>query len=85
MFRPRNKKQLRFQGVDVDTLSGEYENGSALHISATNLGLEAAKVLLTYGADPQVGWSNHYTVYSIHALWYLKVWSLRASTESPKK
>ena len=62
MFRPRNKKQLRFQGVDVDTLSGEYENGSALHISATNLGLEAAKVLLTYGADPQVGQrSNHYT------------------------
>ena len=46
--------------MDVDTLSGEYENGSALHISATNLGLEAAKVLLTYGADPQVGWSNHY-------------------------
>ena len=61
MFRPRNKKQLRFQGVDVDTLSGEYENGSALHISATNLGLEAAKVLLTYGADPQVGWSNRIT------------------------
>ena len=65
MFRPRNKKQLRFQGVDVDTLSGEYENGSALHISATNLGLEAAKVLLTYGADPQVGWSNHYTCFMV--------------------
>ena len=46
------KKKLRFQGVDVDTLSGEYDNGSALHIAASNLGLEAAKVLLTYGADP---------------------------------
>ena len=46
------KKKLRFQGVDVDIVSGEYDNGSALHIAASNLGLEAAKVLLTYGADP---------------------------------
>ena len=39
------------KGVDVDSPCQEYENGTALHISATNLCLEAAKVLLTYGAD----------------------------------
>ncbi|CAG0888530.1 unnamed protein product [Darwinula stevensoni] len=39
------------KGVDVDWRCGEYENGTALHITAGNLCLEAAKVLLEHGAD----------------------------------
>ena len=37
--------------ADVDTTCVEYENGSALHIAATNLCLGAARVLLKFGAD----------------------------------
>ena len=39
------------QGVDVDNTCEEFENGSALHIAAANLGLEAAKALIGFGAD----------------------------------
>jgi len=37
--------------ADVDTVCVEYENGSALHIAASNLSLGAARVLLKFGAD----------------------------------
>jgi hypothetical protein len=40
-----------FQGIDVDTTCSEYENGTALHIAAANLGVSAAQVLLNFGAD----------------------------------
>merc|ERR1711936_784570 len=39
------------KGADVDTHCVEYENGTALHIAASNLGLGAARVLLKFGAD----------------------------------
>ena len=39
------------KGVDVDVTCGECDNGTSLHIAASNLSLEAAKVLLTFGAD----------------------------------
>ena len=39
------------QGIDVDTICGEYENGTSLHIAAANLSVEAAKILLSFGAD----------------------------------
>ena len=32
----------------------EYENGTALHIAATNLGVSAVQVLLNFGADPNL-------------------------------
>ena len=35
----------------MDTTCSEYENGTALHISAANLGVTAAQVLLNFGAD----------------------------------
>jgi CAP-Gly domain-containing linker protein 3/4 len=38
----------------VDTTCEEFENGSALHIAATNLSVEAAKSLLGFGADVQL-------------------------------
>jgi len=37
--------------VDVDTTCEEFDNGSALHIAAANLSVEAAKALLGFGAD----------------------------------
>ena len=43
-----------FQGIDVDTTCSEYENGTALHIAATNLGVSAVQVLLNFGADPNL-------------------------------
>ena len=39
------------QGIDVDTICGEYENGTSLHIAAANLSVEAARILLSFGAD----------------------------------
>ncbi len=42
------------KGTDVDSTCGEYENGTALHIAAANLSLEAAKILLSFGADRQM-------------------------------
>jgi len=39
------------KGIDVDTICSEYENGTALHIAAANLGVSAAQVLLNFGAD----------------------------------
>ena len=39
------------KGADVDTHCVEYENGTALHIAASNLSLGAARVLLKFGAD----------------------------------
>ena len=42
---------LIFQGTDVDTTCTEYENGTALHIAAANLGVSAARILLNFGAD----------------------------------
>ena len=35
----------------MDTTCSEYENGTALHIAAANLGVGAAQVLLNFGAD----------------------------------
>ena len=35
----------------MDTICSEYENGTALHIAATNLGVSAVQVLLNFGAD----------------------------------
>ena len=42
------------QGVDVDITCQEYENGTALHIAASNLSLEAAKVLIGFDSDPHL-------------------------------
>ena len=39
------------KGLDVDETCEEFENGSALHIAATNLSVEAAKALIGFGAD----------------------------------
>jgi CAP-Gly domain-containing linker protein 3/4 len=39
------------QGTDVDTTCTEYENGTSLHIAAANLSVEAAGILLSFGAD----------------------------------
>jgi hypothetical protein len=39
------------KGVDVDSTCCEYENGTALHIAAANLGVSATKTLLNFGAD----------------------------------
>ena len=41
------------KGADVDTHCVEYENGTALHIAASNLCLAAARVLLKFGADTE--------------------------------
>ena len=38
----------------MDSTCVEYENGSALHIAATNLSFEAVRVLLGFGADPDL-------------------------------
>ena len=38
----------------MDTTCEEFEKGSALHIAATNLSVEAAKALLGFGADVQL-------------------------------
>ena len=35
----------------MDTPCNEYENGTALHIASANLSVNAAKVLLQFGAD----------------------------------
>ena len=35
----------------MDTTCTEYENGTALHIAAANLGVSAARILLNFGAD----------------------------------
>ncbi len=35
----------------MDSTCTEYENGSALHIAAANLGVTAVQVLLNFGAD----------------------------------
>ena len=42
------------QGIDVDISCQEYENGTALHIAAANLSLEAAKVLIGFDSDKQL-------------------------------
>ena len=41
------------KGSDVDTHCVEYENGTALHIAASNLSLAAARVLLKFGANSE--------------------------------
>ena len=41
------------KGADVDTHCVEYENGTALHIAASNLCLAAARVLLKFGANSE--------------------------------
>merc|ERR1719232_1388871 len=41
------------KGVDVDSHCVEYENGTALHIAASNLSLAAARVLLKFGANTE--------------------------------
>ena len=48
-----NFHQFFMKGVDVDVTCQEYENGTSLHIAATNLSLEAAKVLIAFDSDPQ--------------------------------
>ncbi|XP_077869503.1 CAP-Gly domain-containing linker protein 3-like [Saccoglossus kowalevskii] len=39
------------KGEDVDSICGEYENGTPLHIAATSCSYEAAKCLLQHGAN----------------------------------
>lgn len=38
--------------VDVDSTCSEFDNGTVLHIAASNLAYEAIKVLLQNGANP---------------------------------
>ena len=38
----------------MDSTCVEYENGSALHIAATNLSVDAVRVLLGFGADSEL-------------------------------
>ena len=47
-------KHWMLQGTDVDSPCPEHDNGTALHIAAANLSLGAARVLLAYGADPEI-------------------------------
>lgn len=37
--------------LDIDSVCSEFDNGSSLHIAASNLAFEAVKVLLQNGAD----------------------------------
>ncbi|XP_071439282.1 CAP-Gly domain-containing linker protein 4-like isoform X2 [Hetaerina americana] len=41
----------RCKGIDINSTCPSYDNGTALHICATNLCLDAANVLLELGAD----------------------------------
>ncbi|XP_013420578.1 CAP-Gly domain-containing linker protein 3-like isoform X2 [Lingula anatina] len=41
------------KALDVDNLCAEFEQGTPLHIAATNLSLDSAGVLLEHGANPQ--------------------------------
>lgn len=36
---------------DIDSVCSEFDNGSSLHIAASNLAYEAVRVLLQNGAD----------------------------------
>ncbi|KAL3867597.1 hypothetical protein ACJMK2_040479 [Sinanodonta woodiana] len=42
------------KGLDIDSPCSEYDNGSALHIAASNLAYEAVKVLLQNGANVEL-------------------------------
>merc|ERR1712079_227765 len=42
------------KGIDVDTICSEYENGTALHIAAANLGVSAVRILLNFGSDSNI-------------------------------
>ncbi len=44
----------RSKGADVDTCCAEFENGTALHIAASNLSAGAATVLVAFGADADI-------------------------------
>ena len=38
--------------TDIESACSEFENGTALHIAASNLSHEAVKVLIQNGANP---------------------------------
>ena len=40
--------------LDVDTPCSDFDHGTPLHICATHLGLDTAKVLLQNGANPRL-------------------------------
>jgi ankyrin repeat protein len=40
--------------ADIDSTCSEFENGTALHIAASNLAHEAIKVLIQNGANPSL-------------------------------
>ena len=40
--------------TDIDSKCSEFDNGTALHIAASNLAHEAVKVLLQNGASAQI-------------------------------
>ncbi|XP_035829126.1 CAP-Gly domain-containing linker protein 3 [Aplysia californica] len=42
------------KALDIDSTCSEFEHGSALHIAASNLALEACKLLLQNGANPSL-------------------------------
>ncbi|TRY74970.1 hypothetical protein TCAL_11612 [Tigriopus californicus] len=45
---------MKSKGTDVDSPCVEHENGTALHIATGNLSAEAIRVLLQFGADPDL-------------------------------
>ena len=71
------------QGIDVDTVCTEYENGTALHIAATNLGVSAVQVLLNFGADPNLtddlARKAHDCIPEIHAIGHVSHQRLEAT------
>ncbi len=46
-----SKLLTKSRAVDVNSTCSEYENGSALHIAASNLSVEAARTLISFGAN----------------------------------
>lgn len=42
------------EAVDIDSPCNEYENGSALHITAHNLAINSARILVEFGASTKL-------------------------------
>ena len=65
----------------------EYENGTALHIAATNLGVSAVQVLLNFGADPNLtddlARKAHDCIPEIHAIGHVSHQRLEAENWPP--
>ena len=54
--------------TDVDSPCAQFEHGTPLHIAATNLCLESAKVLFQYGANPHAKDDLDRTPFGEHTL-----------------